>query len=237
MKYLSYLLLFLLSLSLNVESAHLESLELVAATTSTAAIAIIHPEVTIKRACVIGTNSYTVNYTYNPAGPSTIPAIEGAKCHYSAFITVYNQKNVQISKGWFGQVIPDGGCFEDIPEEMVRLALEQRRSDVQTWAKEKLEELNGTNNWKITNVTINTNSVYGNKIDTGVYTVTNYSVSITTNLLILTNYNFKITTNLLTFTNNIVLTNKPINPPLTNILITNRVATNKLTTITNTIKK
>ena len=202
MKYISHLFLsFLLLFICQGESGGSNSLPFISKSGVANTITYIHPPVTIIRTCVVSYELHTVKYTYNPSEPFTLPAVGGAinKPHYSAFITVFSESRGQISKGWFGQVVPDGGCIEDVPENMVELAYQKEREELEGLIKDKRSK---TNEWRIEGVTI-TKASAGQKIEPGVYTVINYSVSITTNIIVLTNYNFKITTNVLSFTNNV----------------------------------
>lgn len=212
MKYIPYLFLSLLLLfTCQGESGISNGLPYFSKSGVANTIAYIHPPITVTRNCVVNSNSYIIKYTYNPSDPFTIPLVGGItnKPHYSAFITVFHEGKRQISQGWFGQVVPDGGCIEDVPVNMVHLAYQKEREEVESLIKERS---NKTNQWQIEGVKLIPSSIWGHKVESGIYTITNYSVSITTNLLVLTNYNFKIVTNILSFTNNInTITTNTIN--------------------------
>ena len=116
-KYLS--LLFLLPMSLLAQSQ----------TTLTTQY-IMGEEKVITRICAVSNNIYTVRYSYNPNGFATQPLTYPlGKLHYMAYIMVCDSSGEPISKGWSGQVIPDGGCSEDVPEDMVRKAFIQKEKE------------------------------------------------------------------------------------------------------------
>ena len=73
--------------------------------------------------------TYSVEYAYRPFGPSFTPAVMGpVQEHYEAQITVYeigSGKKTQIGKSFKGVYVP-GGCFEDVPENLVNAALNQK---------------------------------------------------------------------------------------------------------------
>ena len=83
------------------------------------------------------TGNYLIHYSYS-TGIVMIPAIDGpVQPHYSATITVYRLINItllkkgitqkavdtiMIGKPFPGTYVPDPGCFEDVPQNLVAVA-------------------------------------------------------------------------------------------------------------------
>lgn len=78
-----------------------------------------------QRTCQLNEKVYLIEYTYNTSR-FMIPAVMGGgHSHYDAVIMVYeisDGKKYLVGKPFKGVYTKDG-CFEDIPEELVKKAL------------------------------------------------------------------------------------------------------------------
>lgn len=77
---------------------------------------------TITRSCLVSNQLYAVRWEFNDAFcsiPATIPL---GQPHYGAKVTVFGPDGPQVGYPFDGEVT-DKGCFEDVPEDMVRRAM------------------------------------------------------------------------------------------------------------------
>jgi len=91
------------------------------------------------RETIVENERYLVIYRVNPDAV-TFPAIPGGLPHYDAKITIYRMAMVsgltgplitdpiQIGPERSGVWVPDPGCFEDKPEELIRQALAEQKA-------------------------------------------------------------------------------------------------------------
>lgn len=87
----------------------------------TTGIVHVHKTRTIARTCTVSNQLYLVTYEYDPLGGCFVPATNPpGQPHYKCKTTVF--KAVQVGQPFDGDVTEDG-CFEDVPEDMVKNAL------------------------------------------------------------------------------------------------------------------
>jgi hypothetical protein len=78
----------------------------------------------VTRQCTVNGQLYLVMYQYTKDGAVAVPATPEGQPHYPCLVTVY--KIEQVGKPFAGTVT-ENGCWEDIPEDMVKKVLKEEK--------------------------------------------------------------------------------------------------------------